>query len=292
MSLVRVSVLAPDDILRDFGAGALIRLERAATVDGAYAEIDTDAVVAGTYSYELFDGDGASNDWYRVRYSTAAPTLAAHYSAYGDPFSPGSPEAYATLDDLLLTMGQPVSDTRFLANAERRLREATLDLDREIGYTALRTTGSIIINGRGGSVLHVHRGIVSLSAVDIRLSTGGAWTGLGVQDTGWFLEGHRGDPEAIDGLYYHLRLPDTSAYSTFPDVTQGIRLTGVFGGDAEARRAACVAWARQRMALDPANPGGVMSGPEDLGGAVQLDRWPRVVYDLIASERHRFWCHV
>ncbi len=292
MSVLRVTVLDPADVLRDYGAGALIRLERSATVDGLYAEIDTEPVVASTYSYELFDAAGASTDWYRVRYSTATPTLASHYSGYGTSFSPGSPDAYATLDDLLLTMGQTVDDTRFRANAERRLREATLDLDREIGYSALRTTGSIIAHGRGGSVLHVHRGIVSLTGIDIRLSTGAAWTALQAQDTGWYLEGNDGDPNAVDSIYYHVRLVDTASYTEYPEVTQGIRLTGTFGGDADSRRAACVAWARQRIALDPSTPGGLLSGPEDLGGAVSIDRWPRAVYDLVSAERRRFWCHV
>jgi hypothetical protein len=75
-------------------------------------------------------------------------------------------------------------------------------------------------------------------------------------------------------------------------VQQGVRLTGTFAGAADGRRAANVAWARQRIALDPSMPGGATSGPEDLGGAISMDRWPRAVYDLIASERRRFWCHL
>lgn len=291
-NLVRVSVLAPDDVLRDYGAGALIRLERSATSTGAYAEVATKAIVTETYSYEIFDSAGATTDYYRVRYSTATPTLAIHYSAYEPVFSPSAPTSYATLDELLITMGQSTSDTRFLATAERRLVEATRDLDREIGYSALRTTGTRIVHGDGTGTLHVHGGIVSLTGIDIRLSTGAAWTPLQAQDTGWYLEGDLGNPNAVDDIYYHVRLIDTASYTTFPNVRQAVRLTGTFGGNGDLRKAACVAWARQRIALDPSMPGGITSGPEDLGGAVSLDRWPRAVYDLIASERHRFWCHI
>lgn len=292
-NLVRISVLAPDDVLRDYGAGALIRLERAATEAGVYSEVATQAVVASTYSYEINDTTSSlTTDWYRYRFSTALPVAQGDYSAYTDPQSPSEPQAYASLDDLLVTMGQPTADTRFMANAERRLIEATLDIDREIGYSALRTTGTRILHGDGTGLLHVHGGIVSLSAIDIRLSTGAAWTALQMQDTGWYLEGDKGDPNAVDGIYYHVRLIDTANYTEFPNVTQGVRLTGVFGGNAESRRAACVAWARQRIALDPSALGGLTSGPEDLGGAVSIDRWPRAVYDLIAQERRRFWCHV
>lgn len=287
--LVRISVLAPDDVLRDYGPAALIHLERSATEAGAYSEVEETTVLDGVFAYEIYDSTGFDTDWYKYRFSDAGETT---FSGYTDPKSPSTPDAYATLDDLLITMGQPIDDTRFHANAERRLREATLDLDREIGYSALHWTGTKILNGNGKNLIHVHDGIVSLTGIDIRLYTSAAWTPLQAQDTGWFLEGALNDPNADNGIYYHVRLSDLATYVEFPAVHQGIRLTGTFGGDTEARRAATVAWARQRLALDPATAGGVLSGPEDLGGAVMVDRWPRAVYDLIAAERHRFWCHV
>lgn len=201
-------------------------------------------------------------------------------------------EAYATVDDLLATMSQAVTNAVFLANAQTRLTEASWDLDREIGYSSLQTSGTRLLHGSGDGLLHVHGGIISLSGIDIRTEYGGAWTALQAQDTGWYLEGNKDDPNAVNGVYYHVRIPDTANYTEFPDVRQGVRLTGVYGGEADLRRAACVAWARQRMALDPSTPGGILSGPEDLGAAVQVDRWPRAVYDLITAERHRFWCHL
>jgi hypothetical protein len=289
MPIVRVTIPNPDDLLRVYGALAPIRLERSATEAGVYAEIATQALVTQTYSYEFDDTTGTSTSWYRYRVSNAANTVQSPYST---PGSPTEPDAYATLDDLLLTTSQPTNDTRLLARYERALREATLDIDREIGYSALRETGEFLFHGDGKGVLHVHRGIISLDSIDIRLSFGDSWTALQAQDTGWYLEGELGKPVAWDGVYYHVRLPDTANYTEFPDVKQGVRLTGTLGGDAERRRAATVAWARQKVGMDNAPMGSVIAGPEDLGGPISIDRWPRAVYDLVQSERHRFWCHV
>lgn len=200
---------------------------------------------------------------------------------------------YATVNDLLMTMQQTVTDAAWLSNALQKLVDATRDLDREIGYSALVTTGTKIVHGDGTGLLHVHGGITALTLIEVREGVDQAWTSLQAQDAGWFLEGNAGDPNASDGVYYHVRLHDTaSVYTQFPKAQQGVRLTGTFGGDPESRQAACIAWARQRIALDPSSPGGIQSGPEDLGGAVSVDRWPRAVYDLVTSERRRFWCHL
>lgn len=202
---------------------------------------------------------------------------------------------YASLDDLLLTMGQTTSDTRFHANALVRLEEASRDIDRAIGRSYEQVTEARIVHGDGSGVLHVHGGIVSLDTVEVRTATGGAWETLQVEDTGWYLEGAVGT--GIIGTNepaFHIQLVDTATHTTFPEVRQGVRLTGTFGWpDIPINvQTATVAWARQRLALDPSLPGGIISGPEDIGGAVSLDRWPRVVRDLIDSERHRFWCHL
>lgn len=286
MPIVRVTIPNPDDLLSLYSAGALIRLERAASEAGVYSEITTRALVTDTFSYEINDTTGSSTSWYRYRISNSGNTV---QSAYSSAESPSEPDAYATLDDLLLTRSQPITtDTRLMARYERALREATLDIDREVGYTALRDTGTFLYHGDGSGVLHVHRGIVSLTGIDIRLSTGAAWTALQAQDTGWILEGHVGDPQAWDGIYYHVRLLDTATYTAFPSVKQGVRLTGTLGGDAEYRRAACIALANQRVAMDKSPMGGVSSGPEQFGGPIAIDRWPRVAFDLIQSERRKF----
>jgi hypothetical protein len=284
-ALVRIPITNPDDLVRDYGVGALIRLERSATEAGAYAEIETTLLDDDTYSYEIWDDSGGTTFWYRYRVSDAAGTI---FSVYSDPQSPAEPLAYATLDDLLLTMSQPTTDTRVLANAEKKLREATLDLDREIGYSALRETGSWVWHGVRGNVLHVHRGIISLDSVEIRYAPNDVYTMLQVQDTGWVLEGMLGQPQAVDGVYYHVRLLETGLYTSYPETQLAIRLTGTLGGNPESRKAACVAWARQAMGMDNSPMGGVISGPDELSGGLSIDRWPRKVYDLVMTE-HRRW---
>ena len=194
-------------------------------------------------------------------------------------------DAYATVDDLLLTMRQTVTDTAWLARARQALIEASRDLDREIGWSELRTTGTKLYDAKGGSSLIVPEGIASLTSIDIRLSTGAVWTALQAEGTGWILD------RTVRGYSHRIRLLETATYTEFPEVIEGIRLTGTFG-DPDSRKAACIAWARQRIALDPSMPGGVTSGPEDLGGAASLDRWPRVVYDLVTAERHLYWDYV
>lgn len=287
-NLLRVSVLAPDDLLAALSAGALIRLERAATEDGVYAEVLTEAIEAEVFSYVLLDSTGSVTDWYRVRYSNAGNTI---QTGYEDAFSLSAPQAYASLNDLLLRTGQGVDDTRFHANATERLKEAAADLDNEIGYSALEYTGSRLYDGTAKSVLHVHGGILSLTSVEIRLDINSDWTTLQAEGTGWYLEGDLDDPESDNGVYYHVRLFSDADYGLFPTFKNSVRLTGVFGGHAARRKAANIAWARQRLAMEPSAAGGPI-GPDELGNQVSFDRWPREVKDFIDQERHRFFCHV
>ena len=91
-TLVRLQALDPQDILDTYGAGALMRLERDTVSTMATAsEIATVAVVAATTEYEHTDATGvAGTHWYRVRYSSAVPTLPVHWSGYGPVFQAGA----------------------------------------------------------------------------------------------------------------------------------------------------------------------------------------------------------
>lgn len=295
--LVRLTVANPDDILDGYGAGAKLRLERAATVDGTYAEVATDDLLSGILSYEIWDASGTSDSWYRSRYSNSAGSV---FSDYSDPFTPGAPVAYATLDDLMLTMRQNVTDTRFLARADEVLAEVSRDLTRQLGYSFFRQPASgsedVIFDGPGGRRLHVHGsaprvGVVAVGAVEIRYRRTDAWTTLDAAD--WRLEGNPGltGVEAGDP-FFHVALTDGGTYGAFPRGMELVRLTGaVFGWPAINRdhREAAVAWARQRLAADPSMPGGQL-GPDAYGQPVAPDRWPRPVYDLVMAEKSRHEC--
>ena len=68
-----------------YGAGALLRWERAATGTGAYTEGGTKALVSGTILYDVWDAAGIETTWYRTRISNAGGTT---FSAYAAPLSP------------------------------------------------------------------------------------------------------------------------------------------------------------------------------------------------------------
>ena len=287
----RVTIPNPDDKLTEYGPGALIYGERADTEAGVYAQVFTEPIEATKFFYEIPDPTGDNTKWYRIRYGNSGATL---FSQYGEPFSGDEPPAYATIDDLLLAKGQPTTDTRYIAEAERKLTDATNDLDAEIGYTHFRTprtgTETRLFNGNGTCRLHVHEGIAQLDLVEIRLTPGGSWTPLVADD--WYLEAEPnqltprpGDP------YFHVALAPNRGYTVFPRFPQSVRLTLATGWPTvlSSWRVATVAWARQRLAMDPSIPGGPM-GPEEMGSPVGPDLWPRAVYDLVQREARRHSC--
>ena len=292
---VQIGLDAPDDALRDFGAGALIRVERATAEDGVYAEIGTVAIVAATYAYEYFDSAGTTASWYRWRVSNALNTVQSGYQSglrgtdTGQESLPSG--SYATLDELLLTHRQNISDTKTLNRYEKVLREVTRDLIREVGYDFFRHpesgTETRTFYGNDADVLHVHQGIIDLTGIEIRTETGGTWIAL--DSTDWDLEAELDDPNPVPGEpYFHVRLNGTGSYSKFPKIRQGVRLTLAWGWPAVPLDAteAAVAWARQRIGWDPSQPGGA-PGPEGLQGGLGSDRMPDQVYRFLLQERRR-----
>src|SRR6185369_8250797 len=159
--LVRVTDLSPDDHLRDYGAGALIRLERAPSEDGTYVEIDTKPIVSAKFSYEIHDPTGTSSSWYRSRYSSADPG-ATLFSEYSDPWSDAAPTTYANLDDFLLRVGRPLTE-----------REDRLEDELKMSFFRSPASGADevrLFDGDGSGVLHVHSGIIELTSARFRLN--------------------------------------------------------------------------------------------------------------------------
>lgn len=68
-----------------YGAGALLRWERAPSETGTWVEGGTEALVSGTTLYDVWDAAGVETTWYRTRISNAAGTT---FSAYSEPRSP------------------------------------------------------------------------------------------------------------------------------------------------------------------------------------------------------------
>lgn len=289
-----IALEAPADVLTGYSTGALLRVQSAATEAGVYADLTTIAVVATAFSYEYWDNVGDTTTWYRWRAENAGGTETGEYS---DPFQGTDPAlpaprsgAYADVDDLLLQVRQSVTDSRWLANAQVRLVEASRDLERALGgYTFFRGVSQAIrAHGTGGGTLHIHQGLVSLATVEIQEVTGGSWIALASAD--WYLEGLPGQDFMTDGEpSFHLVLEGDATYRTFPTVRRGVRLTGVPGWPAvpSGAKHATIAKARQLLAADTTLPGGPM-GPEEYGNPIGPDRWPRSFYDFVMAERERF----
>lgn len=290
---LQITVPAPDDILDGYGAGALGRVERSTTEAGVYAEVLT-FPVDEKLLYEIWDTTGLTTSWYKVRYSgTDTPTPATNFSTYGDPFTPGQPETYASLDDLLLSLPDHATDTKFLADAQQRLIEAARDIDAEVGYSALRTpytgTEERVFDSDGGGRLHIHEGIAQLDKVEILDARGGDWIEIDSGD--YYLEAEPGVLTPRPGEpYYHIVMADLATYPSWPSFRQAVRLTLATGFATvhPTWREANVALARQRSSAGASLPGS-MTGPEGFRTAMP-NLWPRSVYDLVRRESQRHWC--
>lgn len=297
MILVSYVVTDPAAQIAALGAGALLRLERASSEAGTYAEFATVALASSVNVYDVWDPSGDQTSWYKVRFSKADGTSPTSYSA---AFQAGE-QAYASRTDLLRTMRMTTTDARFLDRATDVLAETTRDLIREVGLSYFRSplagTEDVIFDGPGGRLLHVHGlaprvGVVSVTTVNIRNRVTDSWTALDAAD--WRLEGEPGSTGREPGdPYFHVALMPGGSYGAWPKGKNLVQLAGaVFGWDAiqSDQREAVVAWSRQRLAGDPSLPGGAM-GPDEYGQPIASDRWPRAVYDLVNKEkdRHRCW---
>lgn len=297
---LRIPVPAPDDKLREYGAGAKLHVESSATIDGVYVEISTSPldVEETTFLYELADPAGSTATWYRSRFGNSGGTV---FSSYGDPFSPSAPTSYADVDRLLLTMGQTVSGTRFLANAEVRLVETTRDLIQAMhGYSFFRSPVSGADEAREftvgyDGVVHVHEGVISIESARIRRSVSSEWESIDVDDIRLeYWAGGRPATRVPSGEPYdHITLTGRGALVAFPATTFGIEFTGAWQWPSIPAQAseANVAWARQKLAADPSVSGGQIS-PDEAAIPYAPDRKPQAVYDLLLAHRERFWCHL
>ncbi len=292
---VIVTLDAPDDALTGYGAGALLRVESAATETGTFGNLTTIVIVSGTYQYEYWDAAGDGTTWYRWRIENAAGTETGDWSAAFQGVDPATAArnsgSYATVDDLLLRVPTIPTNSRTLAAIERALVESRERLDGELGYDYFRHpqsgTEQRIFHGSGTNLLHVHQGIISLTTVEVRLSTNGSWIALDADD--WWLEAQPDELWPKSGEpWFHVRLSDLATYVTFPPGENRVRLTGAFGWQNTRRFVeANIAWARQQLAADLSFPGGVV-GADELGRPVGPNRMPDAVWRLKLAESRRF----
>jgi len=178
--MIHLEVLVADaiDLLATeaYGAGALLRWESCATVDGdpvPYAEGGTVALVSGTSVYDVWDAAGVEGvTWYRTRISDAAGTT---FSPYSTPFQTA-------------THGMPLSVTQMRAFVTTSLSDEALlilldaaaeAIVAEIGYPGstserMHARGDLLMLSRPAlSVTSVTEDGTALAADDYDLSFSG-----------------------------------------------------------------------------------------------------------------------
>lgn len=294
MQRITITVADPAGLLAStaFGAGALYRVERATSMDGTYAEIGTGELDAATTAYVFWDATGLATHWYRTRYSDAT---GSDFSEYSDPFSPQT--AYATLDDLDATYSRSEDDARILVRMQSALVDGIDRITEEVEADFFRHpasgTETRYFEGKGGTTLHVHAGLVTVTSIRIRLDRFTDWIALAATDYDLEARGSPEDPNQATAATYpfdHIVLNGTGAtFTTWPIGKRLIEIIGAFGWPRPPRRAveANVAMARQLMAADRTYPGGVVS-PDEQGLPVLPTRLPDAVYRLKAWHSNRF----
>lgn len=294
-----VTLDAPDDALAGYGAGARLHIQSGASETGTFASLTVIAIAAATYQYEYWDTAGDVTTWYRWRIENAGGTETGDWAAAIQGWDPATAArnsgSYATVDDFLLRVPTIPANSRTLAAIERALVESRERLDAELGYDYFRHpqsgTEQRTFHGPGTNLLHVHQGIISLTTVEVRLSTNGSWIALDADD--WWLETQPGDlwPKAGEP-YFHVRLSDLATYVIFPKGENRVRLTGAFGWPSVRRFIeGNIAWARQQLAADLSFPGGIV-GSDELGRPVGPNRMPDAVWRLKLAESRRFACSI
>lgn len=294
-----------------FGPGALIRIERSATVGGTYAEVGTVAIDTTTVQpFTFWDSAGAATDWYRWRVSDAGNSIDSPYSAAFQGTSPTdtvAADSYATLGDLLPLFETPPKASRY-GRLNGLLRTATAELIAEMSgrdYFLHPASGSGTWYGgpdrvtprRGVTdygIIHVHEGLISLDTLEVSQDRGSSFTAA--TGTDYTLRGANPDsaePVPDGEPYFHIIFTGLGSIVGAPIGVNTLRFTGARGWPAIPRPVVegVAERARQLAYADPSFSGSV-TGPPEYGAGAQPERWPQILYRWLESERHRFFCHV
>ncbi len=279
MSVSVVINLGPTaaSLITQYGAGAKLYLESAATAGGAYSAVSSTALVSGTERYTIVDAAGTpGTTWYRFAPGTSSAVDAA---AYSDPWLSTSLTAYATLDDLREVVGEgdaTAHDNLFTD----LLTDVSADIDAMCGrrfYRSPQVTGTTTayfdVVRAGMSLLSLATlgagttdgralDIVSITNLYVRDSESGSYVEVTAGDTGYYLE--RGMGEGITGTdwpYEDISLSPAGTYTTWPTGKRAVKLVGVLGFPkvpAPVKRV-CIAEAHERWRVE------VGGGPVQVG---------------------------
>jgi hypothetical protein len=209
--------------------------------------------------------------------------------------------SYATFDDLDLGLSKPETNERIINRIESALVGTTERLTQELGgmdffrHPADPDADDEVrlFNTNGGSTIHVHTGIVSVSLIRIRDSRWSDWVEFDPTDfdlEAW-ASADQAQATATTEPFDHIRLNGTGFYFYWPRGQRLVEITGVFGWPAVPQRVidANVDWARQAIAADRTYPGGVQS-PDEAGIPQLFPRLPDSVYRLKLWSLARYSC--
>jgi hypothetical protein len=203
--------------------------------------------------------------------------------------------AFATIDDLLARLDTTPSDKK-----QTRLEDA-LEVAADELRDELRGLGEFVpnpatgertwtVDGEGGSVLHQHGGIISLSLVELSFDYGLSFVTLATTD--WLLSSGLVDVDSppTGEPYFHLHLLRYGSWPWFPRGKATVRLTGVTGWPAPPRALVegNAARARQIAYGDPSFEGSIPA-PEGFGAPTVSNHWPDVTWRFLNRQRDRFY---
>jgi hypothetical protein len=169
-----VEVPNPAELLdpQAYDAGALLRWESSATIDGTYVEGGTVAIELDKFVYDVWDDAGVNETWYRTRVSDATPST---YSPYSEPFQPASGQIYLTIAQLKALMPTTLGDEALLILLDASASEIVASAGR--GGTLVerrRSSGELLPLARtaGGVTTVVENGL-TLDPSDYELTPTG-----------------------------------------------------------------------------------------------------------------------
>jgi hypothetical protein len=283
-----VNVDDPADLLTGYGAGAKVRLERAA--DAAFTsptEVSTQTLVAGTTQYEFWDAAGTPASYYRYRISDTGGTTFSSYTVLGQP---GAPTAYASVDALRELLRLP-DDSRNNLLADLLVR-VTDKINLSLGFDffrhpAVSGTETRTFDGDDGTVLTVTQGILSLTTVRVAGTTGGDYSSLTTTD--WKLRW----PVQAGGPYLALELTGTGNFPAWYSGFDTVELTGVFGYPSipPAIEQATLYWAADLYRLGAGGGSPLSATGEEFGQARFAGGMPRITWETLEDyrARHKTW---
>lgn len=247
-NLVTLTVEEPDKILNAgaYGAGALIRLQSAATEAGAFTDVTgagstpTSVVVAGQRAYDAYDPNGTVSTWYRTRFENATATRLSDWSAAFQVAPEGS-GLICALWDVKQALGYAPTDTSADEDLLDRIRQVTTEILSFTGRQFVRDPASgvttwtedvgddALLVSNGGRVLWYPKGLAAVTVLEVATSsqpeTGGTYATVPAAE--WFLRPTVGRRD-YGWPATRIEISDLSGSRVYPGYNT-VRLTGARG---------------------------------------------------------------